>query len=79
MGKNSGLTLEMCQEKYRQYLIAEEKVLTNQEYEIEGRRFSRADLKAIQAGRKYWEDKCEEVANQSTGKIKNYRVIVKDD
>ncbi|RXZ26640.1 hypothetical protein EPT55_08550 [Fusobacterium necrophorum] len=69
----------MCQEKYQQYLKAEEKILTGQEYEIEGRRLTRADLKDVQKGLKYWELKCEEVGNQSSGKIKNYRVVVKND
>lgn len=78
--KNTGFTLEEAQRRYRAYITAEEKVLLSQEYELENRKVTRADLKSIREGIKYWENKCDEIAsNGATKKIKSFRIIAKND
>ncbi len=54
----TGITLEMCKEKLKMYLKAEEKVLLGQAYNIDGKEVTRADLGRIQAGIRLWEERC---------------------
>ena len=43
----AGITLEQAETRLSEYLAAEAKVLLGQEYELAGRRMTRADLNAI--------------------------------
>ena len=54
----TGITLEMCQEKLKMYLKAEEKVLLGQAYSIDGKEVTRADIGMIQKGISLWEERC---------------------
>ncbi len=54
----TGITLEMCQEKLKMYLKAEEKVLLGQAYNIDGKEVTRADLGRILKGIQLWEERC---------------------
>lgn len=54
----TGITLEMCQEKLKMYLKAEEKVLLGQAYSIDGKEVTRADIGMIQKGINLWEERC---------------------
>ena len=58
MGTITGLTLEMCQAQLNKYLIAEEKVLLGQSYDIDGKKVTRADLEFIQKGIEIWSNRC---------------------
>ena len=59
----TGITLEMCQEKLKMYLKAEEKVLLGQAYSIDGKEVTRADLEMIQRGIKLYEERCRKYGN----------------
>lgn len=50
----AGIDLVMANSRLTEYLTAEQAVLSGQEYELEGRRLKRADLKSIQEGISYW-------------------------
>ncbi len=51
------ITLEQAQAQLDAYLAAEIAVLSGQSYEIAGRKWTRADLTAIQRGIQLWSDK----------------------
>lgn len=72
----SAITQEIARKKLEKYLEAEEKVLLAQEYKLEGRVLTRANLKEIREGIKYWEKKCEK---KNLTKIRSYRVQIKND
>ncbi|WP_037030030.1 hypothetical protein [Psychrilyobacter atlanticus] len=59
----TGITLEMCQEKLKMYLKAEEKVLLGQAYNIDGKEVTRADLGRILKGIELWEERCRKYGN----------------
>jgi len=59
----TGITLEMCQEKLKMYLKAEEKVLLGQAYNIDGKEVTRADIGKIQSGINLWEERCRKYGN----------------
>lgn len=73
---SSAITREIAKDKLTKYLEAEEKVLAAQEYTLEGRRVTRADLKEIREGIEYWAKKCE---GKNITQIRNYRVQIKND
>ncbi len=50
----AGIDLVVAEARLTEYLTAEQKVLSGQEYEIAGRRMKRADLDAIREGIAYW-------------------------
>lgn len=52
-----GITLAQAETQLAAYLAAETAVLSGQSYEIAGRRLTRADLAAIQAGIKMWDER----------------------
>jgi len=52
----AGITLGQAEARLDAYMTAEEKVLNNQSYSIEGRSMTRADLSEIREGIKYWND-----------------------
>ncbi|WP_047394340.1 DUF6148 family protein [Cetobacterium sp. ZOR0034] len=72
----SPITREIAKEKLEKYLAAEEKVLAAQEYTLEGRRVTRADLPEIRKGIEFWEKKYE---GKNKTRIKSYRVQIKND
>ena len=75
----TGLTLEQAQAKYNLYLKAEEAILTAQEYEIEGRKITRASLPFVREGLKFWESKCNELGNGKVRGIGAFRGIGQSD
>lgn len=58
----AGITLAQAEAQLAKYLAAEEAVLGGQAYEINGRMLRRADLEAIQAGIKLWDQRAKELA-----------------
>ena len=50
----AGITLEQAQTKLDAYLAAETAVLAGQDITIDGTRFTRADLVAVQKGIEIW-------------------------
>lgn len=50
----AGISLEQAQVKLNEYLAAETKVLAGQDITIDGTRFTRADLAAVQKGVEIW-------------------------
>ena len=51
------LSLQHAEKMLNVYMDAELKVLSGQEVEHDGKKWKRADLAAIKAGRKEWENK----------------------
>lgn len=64
----AGITLEQAQAKLDSYLAAEEAVLTGQQYEISGRKLTRADLTAIQEGIKIWDERVKTLDSRAVGR-----------
>jgi hypothetical protein len=50
----AGIDLVAAEARLAEYLTAEQKVLSGQEYEVDGKRMKRADLDAIRKGIAYW-------------------------
>jgi hypothetical protein len=71
----AGITLELAQAQLETYLAAEVAVLANQSYEIAGRKLTRADLYAIQAGVRAWDDRVKSLASRSQGRRRNRTII----
>jgi hypothetical protein len=71
----AGITLEMAQAQLETYLAAEVAVLANQSYEIAGRKLTRADLYAIQAGIRAWDDRVKALASRCSGRRRNRTII----
>lgn len=51
----AGITLAQAEAKLSEYLAAETAVLVGQDITIDGTRFTRADLAAVQKGIEIWE------------------------
>lgn len=64
----AGITLEQAETRLAEYLDAEAKVLLGQEYEISGRRMTRADLNAIRQGIEIWDKRVKALSAFSAGK-----------
>ena len=64
----AGITLEQAETRLSEYLAAEAKVLLGQEYELAGRRMTRADLNAIRHGIEIWDARVKALSAFSTGK-----------
>ncbi len=64
----AGITLAQAEARLTDYLTAEEKVLLGQEYEIAGRRMTRADLTAIRQGIEMWDAKVKALSAFAQGK-----------
>lgn len=64
---NKEMTAEDCNYYIRLYLEAEQAVLAGQEYTIDGQNMRRADLDKIRKGRIWWENKKEQIENNTTG------------
>lgn len=72
----AGITLAQAEAQLAAYLAAETAVLLGQSYEIAGRRLTRADLEAIQAGIKIWSDRVETLTAAATSGTGRVRTIV---
>lgn len=72
----SGITLEQAQAQLAAYLAAEQKVLTNQSYEIDGRKLTRAQLDVIQDGIRIWNDRVIMLSNRANGRSRSRTVVV---
>jgi hypothetical protein len=70
------MSLSTKQALLDEYIAAEIAVLKNQSYTIKDRTYTRADLAAIQKGRKDLED---EIAQIQAGGMKVKRVLFRDD
>lgn len=64
----AGITLAQAQAKLDAYLLAEEAVLTGQQYTIADRTLQRAPLNQIQAGRAFWEGRVQELSMRASGR-----------
>lgn len=71
----AGITLEQAEAQLALYLEAETKVLAKQEYEIAGRKMTFADLEAIQAGIRVWEDRVQRLSRRASGRGRSYTVV----
>ena len=71
----AGITLEQAQAQLDTYLAAEVAVLKNQSYEIAGRKLTRADLYAIQAGVTAWDKRVKELDGRSRGRRRNRTIV----
>jgi len=63
----AGITLEQAEAKLQEYLTAETKVLACQDHVIDGTRFTRADLAAVQQGIKIWEGRVARLSRPAGG------------
>ena len=70
----AGITLVQAEAQLALYLAAEAKILKGQAVEMDGKRLTRADLSAVQAGVKLWDSRAKSLAN-SGGKIRMRQVI----
>lgn len=75
---STGLTLEEAQNRYREYLAAEQAVLLGQEYQLaNGERLRRENLDRIRKGMEYWENKCKELAVKEADSLSIYPIGLK--
>ena len=71
----AGITLAQAQAQLEAYLAAEQAVLTNQSYEIAGRKLTRADLSAIQVGIKSWNARVTELSGAARGRSRRRTIV----
>jgi len=64
----AGITLAQAQAQLDAYLVAETKILTNQEYTFAGRSLKRADLASIQAGISLWNERVQTLTRSAQGR-----------
>ncbi len=64
----AGLTLAQAEAQLAKYIDAETKVLGGQAVEVDGRRMTRADLEAIQAGITSWDARCKSLSATAAGR-----------
>jgi Family of unknown function (DUF6148) len=72
----AGITLEQAEAQLASYLAAETAVLSNQSYEIAGRKFTRTDLDSIQSGIKIWNDRVNILSQRAQGRSRSRTVVV---
>lgn len=58
----AGITAAQAQTQLEAYLAAEAAVLSNQAYELNGRKVTRADLAAIQSGITIWNQRAKSLS-----------------
>lgn len=63
----AGITLAQAEARLTEYMSAESKVLSGQEYQIGERRLKRADLAEIRAGINHWQGMVDRLARGSRG------------
>lgn len=71
----AGITQAQAEAQLALYLAAEQAVLTNQSYEIAGRKLTRADLASIQEGIKIWNDRAITLSNASSGRGRSRTIV----
>lgn len=71
----AGITQQQAQAQLDLYLAAEAKVLTNQSYEIAGRKLTRANLQEIRQGIETWDARVKNLARIASG-IRRTRTIL---
>lgn len=73
----AGISLAQAEAQLALYLAAEAAALSNQSYEIAGRKLTRANLAEIQAGIKLWDARAKNLASsRSAGGSGRTRTIV---
>ena len=63
----AGITLEQAEARLAEYLAAESAVLSAQDWSLNGKRVTRADLAAIQAGIKTWDERAKALGASASG------------
>jgi phage FluMu protein gp41 len=71
----AGITLTQAQAQLDAYLEAEKAVLSNQAYEIAGRKLTRADLSSIQAGIKAWNARVIDLSGAARGRSRRRTIV----
>lgn len=71
----AGITLAQAEAQLAAYLAAETAVLAGQAYEIAGRRLTRADLQAIQAGIDSWNQRVSSLSRGAAGRSRARTVV----
>jgi hypothetical protein len=71
----AGITLAQAQEQLDRYLAAETAVLSNQSYEIAGRRLTRANLVEIQQGIDAWNRRVINLSNSAAGRSRARTIV----
>lgn len=71
----AGITIEQAEAQLAAYLAAETAVLTGQSYEIAGRKLTRADLDAIQAGITAWNSRVVGLSTGASGRSRARTVV----
>lgn len=71
---------ELCKQKLKTWLAAEEAVATGQSYQIGNRMLTRADLKQIREQMEYWAGKLAqaEAEEKNGGRNRAYRAVIRD-
>lgn len=71
----SAITLQQAQTQLERYLAAEAAVLLGQSYEINGRKLTRADLKAIQDGVEIWSSRVTQESQRAARRGRSRTVV----
>ena len=71
----AGITKDLAAAKLRQWLAAEDRIMSGQSYTIGSIRYSRADLSAVRDSIKYWQALCQQLDPASQRPIRVREVI----
>lgn len=71
----SAITLQQAQTQLDRYLAAEAAVLLGQSYEINGRKLTRADLKAIQDGVEIWNSRVTQESQRAARRGRSRTIV----
>lgn len=71
---------ELCNQKLKTWLDAEEAIATGQSYQIGNRTLTRADLKQVREQMEYWAGKLAqaEAEEKNGGRNRAYRAVIRD-
>ncbi len=71
---------ELCRQQVKIWLEAERAIATGQSYQIENRRLTRADLKAVREELEYWVSRLAQCENEEKqgGRNRAYRFVPRD-
>ena len=71
---------ELCRQRLKIWLAAEEAIATGQRYQIEGRSLTRADLYDVRKEIEFWEGKLAVAAaeEQYGGRNRVFRAVIRD-
>lgn len=70
----AGITLAQAEARLADYLAAEAAVLSAQDWSLNGKRVTRADLAAIQAGIALWDARAKALSGAAAGRSRS-RVV----